>query len=85
MLSETIDKGRFDSWLRGRQPTSDSRWHTPTQDEHTGPDGITGWGDFRIADESGVSRTPKIAVFVRTIPRQTRRWKNLQYVSPAIW
>jgi len=37
MLLETADEGWPDSWLRGRERASDSRWHTQTQDERTGP------------------------------------------------
>ena len=44
LLFETTDEGRPDSWLRGRQYTSDSRWNAQTQDERTGPDRITRLG-----------------------------------------
>jgi DNA-binding transcriptional MocR family regulator len=37
MLLKTTDEGRPDSWLRGRERTSDSRWHRQTQDERTWP------------------------------------------------
>jgi DNA-binding transcriptional MocR family regulator len=41
LLLESTNKGRPDSWLRGRQRASDSRWDTQTQDLRTRPDRIT--------------------------------------------